>query len=99
MFVALRKHEDSAQDALWIDAGMAVEILVLGGDERLLDEGGNGGARQIETPLARIFGDERSVAGMNARHHRRFIVLEGRIIRQVPFEFPNEKYPPRMPRR
>jgi hypothetical protein len=28
---------------------------------------------------------------MHSRHHRRFIVLEGRIIRQVPFEFPNEK--------
>ena len=88
---ALREHEQGAQDAFGIDAGMGVEILVLGGDEGLLDERRDGGDRQIEAPLARIFGDKRSVARMNTRHHRRLVVLESRIIRQITFEFPNEQ--------
>jgi hypothetical protein len=36
---------------------MAVEILVLGRYERVLDQDGNFGGRQIEAPLARIFGE------------------------------------------
>src|ERR1700720_4529317 len=91
MSVALSVHEKGAQYAFRIDAGVGVKILVLGGDKRLLDEGRDGGARKIKTPLAGIFGDKRSVARMDPRHHRRFVVLERRIIRQASFEFPNQK--------
>src|ERR1700724_3108963 len=91
MLVALKQHDEGANNAFRIDAGVGVEILVLGGDKRLLDEGWDGGARKIKTPLAGIFGDKRSVARMDPRHHRRFVILERRIIRQASFEFPNQK--------
>src|ERR1700730_13017927 len=91
MPVALKEHDSGANNAFRIYARVAIEILVLGGDKRLLDEGWDGGARKIKTPLAGIFGDQRSVARMDPRHHRRFVILERCIIRQASFEFPNQK--------
>src|SRR6202040_2877728 len=91
MLVALKEHDKGANNAFRIDARVGIEILVLGGDKRLLDEGWDGGARKIKTPLAGIFGDKRSVACMDPRHHRRFVILERRIIRQASFEFPNQQ--------
>ena len=91
MLVALKEHEKGAKDAFRIDARMGVEILVFRRDESVLDEGRDGRARKIKTPLAGIFGDKRSVARMDPRHHRRFVILERRIIRQAAFEFPNQK--------
>ncbi len=46
--------------------------------------------RQIETPLARIFGEQAAIAGMDARHHRRLVVRELRVIGQVLRIFPVE---------
>src|SRR5580700_1259849 len=91
MLVALKEHDKGANNAFRIDAGVGIEILVLGGDKRRLDEDRDGGARKIKTPLAGKFGDKRSVARMDPRHHRRFVILERRIIREASFEFPNQK--------
>src|ERR1700730_2154380 len=91
MLVALKEHDKGANNAFRIDAGVGVEILVLGGDKRLLDESRDGGAGKIKAPLAGIFSDKRSVARMDPRHHRRFVNLECRIIRQAAFKFPNQK--------
>ena len=91
MLVALKEHDKGANNAFRIDARVAIEILVLGGDKRLLDEGWDGGARKIKTPLAGIFGDKLSVTRMDSRDHRRLVILERRIIRQASFEFPNQK--------
>ena len=62
MLRALQEDVGGADDAFGIEAAMDVEVLVLGGDEGLLDERGNGGRRQIETALARIFGQQAAVA-------------------------------------
>src|SRR6202040_4294941 len=97
MLVALNENDSGANNSFRIDAGVGVEILVFGGDKRVLDESRDGGARKIKAPLAGIFGDKRSVARMDPRHHRRFVILERRIIRQASFEFPNQKPTPGRP--
>src|ERR1700730_12795832 len=91
MLVALKEYDSGANNAFRIDARVAIEILVLGGDKRVFDEGRDGGAWKIKTPLAGVFGDKRSIARMDPRHHRRFVILECRIIRQTSLEFPNHK--------
>ena len=78
-----RKTKAGANDALGIDAVMGIEILVLGRDEGLLDQGGNCGGRQIEAPFAGIFGEQAAVGRVNARHDRRLIVLELGVVRQI----------------
>ena len=66
-----------------------IEILVLGRDEGLLDQRRNGRTRQIEPPLLGIFGEHRTIRGMDAGHHRRLIILQLRVIRQILLEFPD----------
>ena len=46
--------------------------------------------RNIEPPLARIFGDQRSVGGVHPGHHRRLVVLQLRIVRQVLGKVPEQ---------
>ena len=69
---------------------MAVEILVLGRDEGLFDERRNRRARQIEPPLLGIFGEHGTIGGVNAGHHRRLVVLELGIVRQILLELPDQ---------
>ena len=86
----LEVNETRAHDSLGIDAVVGVEVLVLGRYEGFLDQGGNFVRRKIEPPLARIFREEAAVSGVHARHHRRLIVLELRIVRQVLLIFPDD---------
>ena len=89
-FDPLQKHQAGAQDALGVEAAMGIEILVLGGDEGVLDQRRNGRRGQIEAPLARIFGQKAAVGGVNARHHRRFVVLQLGVVGQVLLELPDD---------
>ncbi len=80
---ALGKDHDGAHHAFRVDAVMGVEILVLGRDEGVLHQIGDGVGRQVKPALMGIFREDRSVAGMNAGHDRRVVILELRIVRQV----------------
>ena len=62
---------------------MFVEVFVFRRDERIGDEFRHRLDRQIQPPLARVFRDQRAVGRMHAGHHRRFVVLELRVVRQV----------------
>ena len=79
-----------AHDPFGIDAPMAVKVLVLGRDEGVLDQVGNFVRRKIKPSLARIFGQQAAVGRVHARHHRRLIVLEQRVIWEVLFVFPHD---------
>ena len=87
---ALQVNEGRADDAFGIDAPMGVEILVFGRYERLLDQRRNFVRRQIEPSLSRIFSEQAAVSRVHARHDRRLIVLELRVVRQVLLIFPND---------
>ena len=69
---------------------MLVEILVLGGEERVDDELRHRLDRQIEPALVGIFGEQRAVGGMHPRHHRRLIILKLRVVRQILGEMPQQ---------
>ena len=69
---------------------MGIEILVLGGDEGLLDQRRNGRRGQIEAPLAGIFGQKAAVGGVNARHDRRFVILQLSVVGQILLELPDD---------
>ena len=83
MLGALQQDHHGARDAFRIDAVMRVEILVLGRDEGMLHQRRNRIARQIEPALARIFGQNRAVARVDAGHDRRLVVLELRGVGQI----------------
>src|ERR1700704_1612996 len=68
---------------------MLVEILVFGGEEGVDDELWNGLDRQIEPAFLGIFAEQCTVRGVHARHERRFIILQLRILRQVLGEMPD----------
>ncbi len=89
--VALQKHDRRAHDALGIEAAMAVEILVFGRDEGVLDEIGDGGGGQIEPPLVRIFGEQAAVGGVHARHHRRLVILQVAVVGQILLELEDDE--------
>ena len=62
---------------------MLVEVLILGGEEGVDHQLRHRLDRDVEPPLARIFGDQRAVGGVHARHHRRLVILQLGIVRQV----------------
>ena len=80
--VLLYVERGGARDAGEVDAAVLVEILVLGRDEGVGDELGHRLDRNIEPPLARIFGEQRAVGGVHPRHYRGLIVLQLGIVRQ-----------------
>ena len=69
---------------------MLVEILVLGRDEGVDDELGDCLDRDIKAALAGIFGEQRAVGGVHARHHCRLVILQLGIFRQVLGEMPKQ---------
>ena len=69
---------------------MLVEILVLGREEGVDHQLRHRLDRQVEPALAGIFGDQRPVGRVHARHHRRLVVLKLRIVRQVLGEMPQQ---------
>ena len=81
--VILHEQDARAHHALKIEPAMLVEVLVLGRQERVNDPLRHCLDRQIQATLARIFGDQRPVGRMHPRHHRRLVILQLRVIRQV----------------
>ena len=79
-----------ARDAREVDAAVLVEALVLGRDEGLDDALRHRLNREIEPPLAGIFGEQRAVGGVHAGHDRRLVVLQLGIVRQVAREVPQQ---------
>src|SRR5262249_28637327 len=88
--VLLYVERGGTHDAGEVDAAVLVEILVLGRDEGVDDELGHCLDRSVEPPLARIFGEQRSVGGMHPRHHRGLIVLQLGVVRQRLGEVPQQ---------
>ena len=82
--------DGGAQDAGEIDAAVLVEILVLGRDESVLDELGHRLDRDVEAPLLGVLGDKGAVGSVHARHHRRLIVLQRRVVGQILGEMPDD---------
>ncbi len=81
--VILDIEHAGTRDAVNVDAGMLIEVLVFGGDEGIGDEFRDRLDRQIEAALIGVFGQQRAVGGMHPRHHRRLVVLELRVVRQI----------------
>ncbi len=67
-----------------VDAGMVVEILVLGGEEGLDRPLRYRRDRHEDAALGRIFGQEPAVAGVHAGHHRRLVVGELSVVGKPP---------------
>ena len=75
--------DGGTHDAARVDAGMAVEILVFGGRERVDDQPRHEGDRHEDAPLAGIFAQDRAVAGIDAGGDRRLVVLQRFDARKV----------------
>ena len=75
-----------AQDAGGIDAGMVVEIAVLGGGEGLLHQLGDEGGGHEDAPLMGKLAQHRAVAGIDPGGDGRLVILQrfhaGQIARQ-----------------
>ena len=97
----LEVGDQRAAEAGDVDAGMVVEILVLGRQERRLDAVRHGLDRQIEAPLARELAHQRAVGGMDARRHRRLVAgqhfVVGQVLGQVADIDPDARRPPAAP--
>ena len=88
--VGLHIEQAGANDAAEVEAVVLVEVLVLGGEEGVDHHLRHGLDRNVEPALRGVFGDQRTVAGMDAGHHRRLIVLQLRVVRQVLGEMPEQ---------
>ena len=62
---------------------MVVEILVLGGNERLLDQIGDGRGTHEQAPFAGEFVDQRAFAGINPAYGGRAVLCKLFVIGQV----------------
>jgi len=80
--VLLHVEQRRPRNAEKVDAAVLVEVLVLGGDEGVDDERRHRLDRNVEAPLARVFGEQRTVGGMDPRHHRGLVILQLRIVGQ-----------------
>ena len=81
--IGLDVLDHRAGDSVKVEAGVMVEVLVLGRDEGGLDAVRNRLDRQVQAPFVRVFGDQLSVRGVNARHHRRFVFGENVVVWQI----------------
>ncbi len=97
VLAALDQHHRGAGDAFEVDAVVRVEVLVLGRDEGFLHQGGDRRGRQVQAALVGIFGEHRAVAGVDAGHHRRLVVLELGVVRQILLVLVRERRPRRSP--
>ena len=95
--VLLHEQHRGARDAGEVDPAVLVVILVFRRDEGAGDELGHGLDRNVEPPLARIFGEQRSVGGVHPRHDRGLVVLElgivGKRLRIVPEQSGRGRHP------
>lgn len=81
--VVLSVENRGARHAGEVDAAVLLEILVFAARNRVDDRLRNGQDRQIKPALLGIFTEQRSISGVNARHHRRLVILQLRVIRKV----------------
>ena len=88
--VVLDVDPAGANDAAEIQPAMLVEILVLGSHERVRHQLGHRLDRQVEPPLAGVFGQQGAVARMDPGHDRRLVILQLRVIREVLGEMPEQ---------
>jgi hypothetical protein len=88
--IILHVKDHRAADAVEVEPAMLVEILVLGGEESADHEFRHRLDRQIKPALIGIFGEQRAVGRMHPRHHRRFIILELRVVRQILGKMPQK---------
>ena len=88
--VILGIQQGRARHAGIIDAAVLVEILVLRGQERVDDQLRHRLYRQIKPALFRVFAEQRAVGRMDARHHRRLIILKLGIVGQVLGKMPDQ---------
>jgi hypothetical protein len=88
--VILHQENRRARHAAEIEAAMFVEILVFGGEEGVDHHLRHRLDRDIEPALGGVFRDQRTVAGMHAGHHRRLVILQLGIVRQVLGEMPHQ---------
>src|ERR1700722_13499978 len=86
----LRIQKRCARHSRISDAAMFVEILVLGGQERIDDQLRNRLYRQIQPPFPGVFRKQRPVRRLHPRGHRRLIILKLRIVRQVLGKMPDQ---------
>ncbi len=85
---ALEIGERGTHDRGQVDPGMGVEVLVLGGEKGVDDARRDRGKRHEDAPLAGILGEKPSVAGMDARDDRRFVIRKLLIVGQIAAEMP-----------
>ncbi len=81
--VVFRIEQRGARHAGVVDATVLIEVLVFGGEEAVDDKLRHRLDRQVQPAFLGVFGEQRTVGGVNARHHRRLIILKLRIVRQV----------------
>ena len=74
-----------------IDAGMGIEIPVLGGEEGVDHQRRHRLDRHEDALLGRVFGQQPAVAGMDAGDDRRLVIGELLVIRQVAAEIPDRE--------
>jgi hypothetical protein len=80
-----------AQHRHRVDAVMAVEILVLGGEKGSDHPFRDDPDGHENTSLGGIFGEQPAVAGEYARRNRRLVIGELLVIREVAAEIPNRQ--------
>ena len=88
--VVLRVDNRRARHALKVEPVVVVEILVLGREEGVDHHLRHGLDRDVEPALGGVFGNQRAVGGVHAGHHRRLVVLQLRVVRQVLGEVPEQ---------
>ncbi len=86
----LRVEHGGTRHAGEVDAAMLVEVLVLGREERVDHQLRNRLDRQVQAAFLGIFAEQRAIGGVDARHHRRLVILKLRIVRQVLGEMPDQ---------
>ncbi len=79
----LHVGDDGPQDAVVVEAGVLVEILVFRRDEGVLDLVRDGLDRQVEAALVGVFGHQLAVGGMHPRHHGRLVLGQRLVVGQI----------------
>ena len=87
--LAQRELRDRLGDGEGVDAGMGVEVLVFGADDRVLHQIRNFFNRGEQAALARIFGDDIAIGGIGPAHGRRFVFRQALRVRQIRAEPPD----------
>ena len=88
--IILRVDDAGARHAVKVEPAVLVEALVFRGEEGVDDRLRHRLDRQVKAPFLGVLTEQRPVRRMHARHHRRLVVLQLRIVRQIAREMPDE---------